>query len=99
MATACAEQHLFWGDQKLMTEETLDELCKDCGPTFAAFLEEMAAHNKETAEELGKEVGLYQEAEVEPAVDFGRLSSVLVLLVLPPESAPERPASDRGGRR
>lgn len=37
-----------------MSEETLDELCKDCGPTFTAFLEEMAAHNKETKEELGK---------------------------------------------
>lgn len=38
-----------------MTEETLEEACKDCGPTFTAFLEEMAAHNKETKEELGKE--------------------------------------------
>ena len=38
-----------------MTEETLEESCKDCGPTFTAFLEEMAAHNKETKEELGKE--------------------------------------------
>ena len=38
-----------------MSNETLDDLCKDCEPTFAAFLEEMAAHNKETKEELGKE--------------------------------------------
>lgn len=45
------------------------------------------------------EVGLYQDAEVEPAVDFGRLGAVLVLLVLPPESAPERPSGERGGRR
>jgi rod shape-determining protein MreC len=36
-------------------------------------------------------VGLYQEADVTPAVDFGRLREVLVLLQLPPESAPERP--------
>jgi hypothetical protein len=38
-----------------MSEETLEQSCKDCGPTFTAFLEEMAAHNKETKEELGKE--------------------------------------------
>jgi rod shape-determining protein MreC len=44
------------------------------------------------------EVGLYQDAEVEPAVDFGRLSTVLVLLSMPPESAPER-VPERGGRR
>lgn len=38
------------------------------------------------------EVGLYQEAELVPAVDFGRLRDVLVLLQLPPESLPpERP--------
>lgn len=46
-----------------------------------------------------KDVGLYQDAEVEPAVDFSRLSTVLVLLSLPPESVldrPEKPA--RGGR-
>ena len=36
-------------------------------------------------------VGLYQEAEVVPAVDFGRLREVVVLLQLPPEAAPERP--------
>jgi rod shape-determining protein MreC len=36
-------------------------------------------------------VGLYQEAEITPAVYFGRLREVLVLLQLPPESAPERP--------
>jgi rod shape-determining protein MreC len=36
-------------------------------------------------------VGLYQEAEVTPAIDFGRLREVVVLLQLPPESAPERP--------
>ena len=45
---------------------------------------------------IGKrEVGLYQEAEVIPAVDFGRLREVLVLLQLPPESAPERPTGAR----
>ncbi len=47
-----------------------------------------------------REVGLYQEAEVEPAVDFGRLREVLVLLSLPPESAPERTSGgSAGGRR
>lgn len=35
-----------------MSEETLDDLCKDCGPTFTAFLEQMAAHNKEQKEQL-----------------------------------------------
>ena len=39
-----------------MSDENLDQLCKDCGPTFTAFLEEMAAHNKETKEELGARV-------------------------------------------
>jgi len=39
-----------------MNDESLEELCKDCGPTFAAFLEEMAAHNKEKKEELGAKV-------------------------------------------
>jgi hypothetical protein len=35
-----------------MNDETPDNICKDCGPTFTAFLEEMAAHNKETKEQL-----------------------------------------------
>ncbi len=39
-----------------MSDQTLDELCKDCGPTFTAFLEEMAAHNKETKDELEAKV-------------------------------------------
>ena len=30
-----------------MTDENTDDLCKDCGPTFTAFLEEMADKNKE----------------------------------------------------
>lgn len=30
--------------------EPLEDLCKDCGPTFTAFLEQMAAHNKEQKE-------------------------------------------------
>jgi rod shape-determining protein MreC len=43
-----------------------------------------------------RDVGLYQDAEVVPAVDYGRLREVLVLLQLPPESAPERvPARTR----
>ena len=25
----------------------IDDLCKDCGPTFSAFLEQMATHNAE----------------------------------------------------
>lgn len=33
-----------------------------------------------------RDVGLYQEAEVTPAVDFNRLEHVLVLLSLPPET-------------
>jgi len=37
------------------------------------------------------EVGLYQEAEVAPAVDFGRLREVPVLLALPPDASPEHP--------
>jgi uncharacterized Zn finger protein len=28
-----------------MSDEKTDDLCKDCGPTVAAFLEQMAAHN------------------------------------------------------
>ena len=35
-----------------------------------------------------REVGLYQEAVVEPAVDFNRLEHVLVLLSMPPETIP-----------
>ncbi len=34
-----------------MSNETTDGLCKDCGPTFAAFLEQMAAHNLEQMSE------------------------------------------------
>ena len=32
--------------------DNLDDLCKDCGPTFTAFLERMAAHNKEQKEQM-----------------------------------------------
>lgn len=42
-----------------MTEqsnETVEDLCKDCGPTFTAFLEQMAARNKEQIEELQPKV-------------------------------------------
>lgn len=39
-----------------MSNETLDDLCKDCGPTFTAFLEQMAAHNKEQISELNAKV-------------------------------------------
>jgi len=35
-----------------MTDENTDDLCKDCGPTFTAFLEEMADHNKEQMAEM-----------------------------------------------
>jgi predicted RNA-binding Zn-ribbon protein involved in translation (DUF1610 family) len=35
-----------------MNDEKNAELCKDCGPTFAAFLEQMAARNKEQMAEL-----------------------------------------------
>ena len=30
-----------------MTDDNIDDLCKDCGPALTAFLEEMASHNKE----------------------------------------------------
>ena len=30
-----------------MSDEKIKDLCKDCGPTVAAFLERMAAHNLE----------------------------------------------------
>jgi hypothetical protein len=33
-----------------MSYENTDDLCKDCGPTFTAFLEGMADHNKEQME-------------------------------------------------
>ncbi len=39
-----------------MSDETIDGLCKDCGPTFTAFLEQMAAHNKEQMTELNPKV-------------------------------------------
>jgi hypothetical protein len=39
-----------------MTDQTTDDLCKDCGPTFTAFLEQMAEHNKEQVAELGAKV-------------------------------------------
>ena len=37
-----------------MTDENTDDLCKDCGPTFAAFLEGMADKNKEQMPEHAK---------------------------------------------
>lgn len=39
-----------------MSIEKTDDLCKDCGPTFAAFLEQMAAHNAEQLAELNPKV-------------------------------------------
>jgi hypothetical protein len=30
-----------------MTDENTHDSCKDCEPTFKAFLQEMAKHNKE----------------------------------------------------
>lgn len=39
-----------------MSNEQTDDLCKDCGPTFSAFLEQMAAHNKEQLAELKPKV-------------------------------------------
>lgn len=35
-----------------MNSENLEDLCKDCGPTFTAFLEQMAAHNKEQKDQM-----------------------------------------------
>jgi uncharacterized Zn finger protein len=37
-----------------MTDENTTDLCKDCGPTFTAFLEEMADKNKEQMAEHAK---------------------------------------------
>ena len=37
-----------------MADGNTDDLCKDCGPTFTAFLEEMADHNKEQMEPNAK---------------------------------------------
>ena len=39
-----------------MSDETNDILCKDCEPTFLAFLKEMAAHNAEQMNELTPKV-------------------------------------------
>ena len=39
-----------------MADEKMDDLCKDCGPTFTAFLEQMAAHNKEQMPEQNAKV-------------------------------------------
>jgi hypothetical protein len=33
-----------------MTDKTTGEICKDCEPTFKAFLQEMAEHNKEVTQ-------------------------------------------------
>jgi hypothetical protein len=60
LATARRFTHLFledeFGDRFLsgstMSDETSNDRCKDCAPTFAAFLEQMAAHNKEQLAEL-----------------------------------------------
>jgi len=38
--------------QKEDTKAEKDELCSECEPTFAAFLEQMAAHNLEQVREL-----------------------------------------------
>jgi RNase P subunit RPR2 len=37
-----------------MTDENTDDLCKNCGPTLTAFLEEMADKNKEQMAEHAK---------------------------------------------
>jgi len=37
-----------------MADENTDALCKDCGPTITAFLEEMGDHNKEQMAEHAK---------------------------------------------
>jgi transposase-like protein len=36
-----------YSERRIMTDENTDDLCKDCGPTFTAFLEGMADHNQE----------------------------------------------------
>lgn len=39
-----------WFSNENMSDEKIDDLCKDCGPTFTAFLQGMAEHNKEQME-------------------------------------------------
>ena len=36
-----------------MSDETLDDICKECDSTFQAFLQQMATHNMEQMAELG----------------------------------------------
>src|SRR5262249_29461394 len=44
-----------------------------------------------------RDVGLFQTAEVEPAVDFARLDQVLVVVAPPPPEEPEAPRKERRG--
>jgi len=39
-----------------MTDESTDDLCKDCGSTMTAFLEQMAQHNQEQMAEHSAKV-------------------------------------------
>jgi len=45
-----------WEKKDFMTEEKTDESCEDCEPTFAAFLRDMAEHNKEQVAEFSGKV-------------------------------------------
>jgi uncharacterized Zn finger protein len=49
-----------------MTDEKDDLLCKDCDPTFQAFLKEMAAHNAEQIAELNPQVVCQTCGKVHP---------------------------------
>jgi rod shape-determining protein MreC len=42
-----------------------------------------------------RDIGLFQQAEIEPAVDFTRLDQVLVLVAAPPPEEPEPPHKER----
>ena len=39
-----------YSERITVTDENTADLCKDCGPTFTAFLEGMAGHNQEQME-------------------------------------------------
>ena len=45
-----------YSDRTTMTGEDTDDLCKDCGPTVKAFLEQMAEHNQEQMAEYTAKV-------------------------------------------
>lgn len=61
-----------------MAYENTDDLCKNCGPTVTAFLEGMAAHNKEQME-LKAKIACPTYREVE-GISVGSPDTPLVTL-------------------